>query len=218
MITTNVIQRTFCIKSKMVGTAFTIDRNGKQYLVTARHVVGGVVQSMEVFHEDRWAPLGVNIVGIGRGDVDVAVFAPNVILSPPHPLEATSEGLMYGQPVSFLGFPFGWRGGLSHMNNGFPFPFVKAGIVSAMPTRRIWIDAHGNRGFSGGPVVFKPPSSVKNPAWKVAGIVVESEPDPQTRANAGFVIAEPIKAATDLIDERPIGATMFDGTASGKTP
>ena len=218
MITTNVIQRTFFVKiGNMTGTAFTIDRNGRQYLVTARHIAGGAVQSMEVFHNGRWTSLSVNAVGIGRNDVDVAVFAPNVILSPPHLLEATFAGLTYGQPVSFLGFPFDWQGGLAHMNNGFPFPFVKAGIVSAPPSHRIWTDTHGNRGFSGAPVVFKSLSGAGNSPWKVAGIVVKSKPDPQTGGNAGFVIAEPIKAATALMDERPIGATMFGGTASGKT-
>ena len=42
MITTNVIQRTFFVKiGNMTGAAFTIDRNGRQYLVTARHIAGG---------------------------------------------------------------------------------------------------------------------------------------------------------------------------------
>ena len=220
MITANVIQRTFFVKiGSSLGTAFTIDHDGKQYLVTARHVVGSAVQSIEVFHNRRWESLGVTPVGIGQGAVDVAVFAPNIILSPPHPLEATSAGLIYGQPVSFLGFPFGWDGGLAHMNNGFPLPFVKAGILSAMPTgRTMWIDAHGNRGFSGGPVVFQPAPPSGNTPWKVAGIVTKAGLDPTTHENAGFVIAELIASATDLVAQRPIGPATFGPTYPGNLP
>ena len=40
MITTNVLQRTFHLKyGANSGTCFTIDIDGRQYVVTARHVV-----------------------------------------------------------------------------------------------------------------------------------------------------------------------------------
>ena len=54
MITSNVIQRTFHIRrDNSTGTAFTIDRGSKQYLVTARHVVEGIESgnAIEIFHE-----------------------------------------------------------------------------------------------------------------------------------------------------------------------
>ena len=38
MITVNVLHRVFFIKAQSYGTAFTLDKEGKQYLVTARHV------------------------------------------------------------------------------------------------------------------------------------------------------------------------------------
>ena len=204
MITANVICRTFFIKSgNSLGTAFTIDRNGTQYLVTARHVTRGAVSRVEVFHDGQWKPLSVTTVGIGQGDVDVAVLAPKIRMSPAYALEATTDGLAYGQPVSFLGFPFGWKGGQTQLNDGYPFAFVKAGIVSAIPcVRTIWIDAHGNPGFSGGPVVFKTRPDATD--LRVAGIVVKAGLDPGTRENAGFVIAESIKSATDLIDKSPM--------------
>ena len=43
MITSNVIHRTFHIRYRNgTGTAFAIDRDGRQYLITARHLVEGV--------------------------------------------------------------------------------------------------------------------------------------------------------------------------------
>ena len=59
-----------------------------------------------------------------------------------------------------LGFPFGWTTGGQHLNRGFPFPFVKGGIVAAYslggPVFTLFLDTHVNHGFSGGPVVFRP--------------------------------------------------------------
>ena len=52
MVTSNVIQRTFHIRyGSTTGTAFAIDRNKRQYLITARHVVKGITSgsSIEIF-------------------------------------------------------------------------------------------------------------------------------------------------------------------------
>ena len=46
-------------------------------------------------------------------------------LTPDHPLEPSMAGLVVGQQVAFLGFPFGWNMGVEHLNNGYPMPFVK---------------------------------------------------------------------------------------------
>lgn len=151
MITTNAIQRTFHIKrGDATGTAFAIDRASRQYLETARHVVDGIApgDTIAVFHENQWKNVTVDVVGIGKGDVDVAVLSCPVQLAPTYPLEASAAGLAYGQNVYFLGFPFGWDGGAENMNRDFPMPFVKTGIISTLifgdPTR-FFIDGHGNR-------------------------------------------------------------------------
>ena len=135
MVTSNVIHRTFHIRwNNSTGTAFTVDRGSKQYLVTARHVVQGIRSgnAIKIFHEKEWKDLVVNVVGIGKENIDVTVLACSVRLSPSLPLVASAAGLVYGQSVSFLGYPFGWDAGGERINRGVPLPFVKAGIVSAM--------------------------------------------------------------------------------------
>ena len=110
MITSNIIHRTFHIQwNGDTGMGFTIDHGSKQYLVTARHVVEGIEsgRSIKIFHNKEWKDLVVNVVGIGKGDLDVAVLACSVRLSPSHLLVASSEDIAYGQTVSFLGYPFG---------------------------------------------------------------------------------------------------------------
>ena len=176
MITSNIIHRTFFVRwNDSTGTAFSVDRGYKQYLVTTRHVVHGIEsgQAIKIFHEKTWKDLVVKVVGIGEGEVDVAVLACLVRLSPSLPLLASAEGLAYGQPVSFLGYPFGWDVGGEQINRGVLLPFVKTGVLSAIESgnvSRFFLDAHVNRGFSGGPVVFIPHGLPQN-ELRVAGIV-----------------------------------------------
>ena len=230
MITSNVIHRTFHIHyGAATGTSFAIDRGDRQYLITARHVVPGIAtgDALNIFHEKQWKSIAVTVVGIGTDNIDVAVLACPFRLAPPHPLEASSAGLTYGQDVYFLGFPFGWDAGAEDINRNFPLPFVKAGIASAITFEspaHIYIDAHGNTGFSGGPVVFKEPGQRTN-EFKVSGIFanaptplltpvvddlgealeVEGKPLAFFAENQGFVVAMDIRHATDMIDANPIG-------------
>lgn len=235
MLTTNIIQRVLHIGwNNLAGTAFTVDHGSKQYLVTARHVVPGIKSGdvIKIFHENSWRDLSIDVVGIGKDKVDVAVLACSVQLSPLHPLVPSIAGLLYGQSVSFLGYPFGWDGGGEHINRGVPLPFAKAGVVSALEfgdAKRIFLDAHGNKGFSGGPVVFVPHEQ-PNGELHVAGIVShfptsrhwqnwlpvvdrggspiinhQGEPLGYVRDNPGIVVAFSINHAMELIDTNPIG-------------
>ena len=108
-LTVNVMYRTFLINwGASTGTAFTIDHEGKQYLVTARHVVKGIQSGdvIKIRHERKWKDLPVNVVGIGKGkDLDVSVLACSTLLSPTFPLVASSVNLIYGTVRSFLRLP-----------------------------------------------------------------------------------------------------------------
>ena len=233
-ITTGLLQRTFLIKyGDGTGTAFVLDRDDRQYLVTARHVVRGVTtgESISVFHGGQWKQIPIKVVGIGVGAPDIAVLAAPVQLAPAESLEASSDGLAYAQDVHFLGFPFGWDGGGEDVNLDHPLPFIKAGIVSSIKhtdATRIYIDAHGNPGFSGGPVAFAKENDPQK-VIRIAGVVAES-PRPNLRSvvdrsgkrlvdedgepiayfaeNQGFVIAFGINHATDLINKNPTGFTL----------
>ena len=241
MITANVSTRTFFLKfGNSTGTAFTIENDSKQYLVTARHVVEGINphDAIHVFHDRQWKRLEVQVVGIGEDESDIAVLSPSLQLSPTLPLEASADGLIWGQQLYFLGFPFGWDGGGEHITNGYPMPFVKSGVLSALipgtPTK-IYLDAHVNEGFSGGPVIFQKGPTSKSPTpesrFKVAGIVV-NYPTPMMRPvvgptgeqvfdqnnnpigireNPGFVVAIDIKHALELITQNPIGFPLSVG-------
>ena len=225
MVTANVIQRVLNIRiDDSQGSAFTIEREGRQYVVTARHVVEGIeaAQRTAVVFDDEWRDIDFSVVGVAEGDVDVAVLACGQQLSPTYPFEASTEGLVYGQRAYFLGFPFGWTSGGQHLNRGFPFPFVKGGIVAAYslggPVFTIFLDAHVNHGFSGGPVVFRPKEGRDD--FRVAGVVAgyprrfrpvideQGKEIARTEENPGLVVAYGITHATALIDRNPIGFVL----------
>ena len=215
--TSNVLQRTLLIKSgDSLGTAFTVDREGRQYVVTARHVIEDLASDdgIEIRHDRQWKPLIVDVVGVGTGETDVAILKYHRQLTPTHPLEPSSRGMVHGQQAYFLGFPFGWDAGAEKINNGYPKPFVKAGVISAWVVggaNRIYVDAHGNRGFSGGPLVFSPPGQPAE--YRVAGVVVDSPRDPISNDQTGFVRAITIEHVVQLIDANPIGAPLFPPVA-----
>jgi hypothetical protein len=85
---------------------------------------------------------------------------------------------------------------------------------AASGIHRVYLDGHNNRGFSGGPVVFKEPGSQ---LFKVAAIVsgyrYSEEPiyqgdDPlqlSYRENTGIVLAYGIQHAVELARGNPIG-------------
>ena len=229
MVTSNVFHRTFMIRyGGEGGTAFAVDWKSRQYLVTARHVTEGIsgTNQIEIFHDGRWKKLSVTVVGVGSGDVDVTVLACDLLLaSPSLALEPTMGRLAYSQQVYFVGFPFLWTAGGENINRDFPLPFAKTGIVSAIAAggAALYIDAHGNKGFSGGPVVFVPPG--QSGKFRVAGIVSgyptpvlmpivdkggdailrDGQPVAYFNENPGIVVATNIKYATDLMDANPTG-------------
>ena len=100
----------------------------------------------------------------------------------------------------------------------FPLPTVKHAIVSTLGNDdHFFIDGYGNRGFSGGPLVFKPSDSND---YQVAGVIVnyKSEiipvyktilqanndgagvpPIGYMKGNSGTITVSWIKHAVDLI-------------------
>ena len=215
--TANILQRTFLVRDHTsLGTAFTIDRNGRQYLVTARHVTQGTSGVIHLFHDGKWKAQDVRAVGSGMDGEDVMVLCADRQLSPTHPVGTNDRGLALGQQVRFLGFPFGWRyEDLGRINNGWPIPIVKGGILSRMSSlhnRRMLVDAHGNKGFSGGPLVAE---IARKPV--VLGVVVKATPNPDgietIDEHAGFVEVEPINVVTKIVDSRPTGFQLGEAKA-----
>lgn len=219
MITANVIHRIFRIRwGDFLGTAFTIDVDNKQYLVTAQHVVKGLTGKTQlgIFGNQDWKPLDVNLVGHCTSGIDISVLAPAQQLTPSDlPIVPSSEGLIYGQEVFFLGFPYNFLVDVIFTNEGYPLPFVKRATVSCFDANVFLLDGHNNPGFSGGPVVFGAPGQI---ALKVAAVIsgFKAVPEPVLNNgipttnlgywhNTGIIVSYSIKYALELIQSNPIG-------------
>ncbi|ODA31964.1 hypothetical protein A6X21_22105 [Planctopirus hydrillae] len=213
------------------GTCFTIDVDGRQYIVTAKHVVGRTEGKIDlrVHYCQDLQELSCRIVGVTNDDVDIAVLATSMLLSPPLELTPTTSDLLLSQDVYFLGFPYGWHAEVGPLNREFPLPLVKKACVSMLDLRTggprlMLLDGHNNPGFSGGPVVFAPINTLG--ATRVAGVVSgyrydwqnvykgEEETEFRYKYNTGVIVAYSIEYAIELIRANPIGAVVSEQNAS----
>jgi len=104
------------------------------------------------------------------------------------------------------------------INNNFPIPFVKKGIISNFfenkGVEHIYLDGHNNLGFSGGPVVYY---SIEKKDHRVAAVIsaFESTDEPIYRGdtatdlvyryNTGIIVSHSILHAVEVIKANPIG-------------
>jgi len=214
-----IVDRVFEIKfGDAVGTAFSLDIESRQYLLTAKHVVQEIAgpTTIDLFHKGKWEKLPVALVG--HSDVDVAVLAPTMQLTHKEmKLEAASGGFFVGQDVFFAGFPLGMTS--QNVDSPFPAPLIKKAIISgsAGPGSKhpFYLDGHNNRGFSGGPVYLQIPGQ---PQFVVSMIISsytaihetvydgsDRETELYVQQNSGIIQAYNICNALDLIANNPIG-------------
>jgi hypothetical protein len=152
------------------GTAFTVNVDGREYLITAKHMVKGLkVDGSEQLIELRklkqdgsswtleWSKYTVRIL-VCDPPVDIAVLAPKSLIRPGYPLlEPTQELSFVGQEGLFLGFPLGYAAMSAGANSPFPIAFAKRISLSAVfPEEKLFVfDAENNHGFSGGPIIYR---------------------------------------------------------------
>lgn len=225
--TSNVIYRVLRIRTPTsTGSAFTIEVDGRQYLITARHLLEGMGSEgeIELWMERRWSRFHARILYPAKASVDAAALDLGRPVTVTFPLEPSAGGLTLGQQVYFLGYPFGLGtpGDSVPAPPGFgEIPFLKSGILSAMDSRDpeaslLYLDGHNNPGFSGGPIVFWHAESGR---FRVAGIVRgyrnEALPvlkkkhlddarapaynDLYTRSNSGIVVGYDIRHVVEAI-------------------
>jgi S1-C subfamily serine protease len=175
-LTTNVYNRVLLIRvGNETGTGFTLDVDGRQYLITAKHVVGalGAQGTLMIYKNKGWQAVPMTIFRC-EDPVDIAVLVPPAQLTVNAPLEPTTKKLRYGDDVYFAGFPYGLRSNAQELSGGYPVAFVKkavmSGEVSEHGASMLVLDGHNNPGFSGGPLIYR---DVERPgfAYDVAGVV-----------------------------------------------
>lgn len=194
-ITSNVLRRTLLVRvpdenqgSLEYGTAFTIDIDGRQYLITAKHVVVGLRENsdgkIQILKKAGWSDLRVHVYKCDD-PVDIAVLVPPSQLTVSYPLEPSSVGIAVGQDVFFVGFPNAAEFAKIYGSLPDVFGLVNRGTLAqldSIPERkaqRLFVDGYNVPGLSGSPIVFR---DIRESGlnFKLAGVVVayEAEPSP----------------------------------------
>jgi hypothetical protein len=178
------------------GTAFTMRVDGRQYLITAKHMVAklkadGSPESIEIstsagpHNSPEWKPLQVRIFTCDD-PIDIAVLATQEFVGHSRArdfveagfgeqsLEPRTDGIPLGDEGYFLGFPFGYTPAEGPVG---PLPFSKKATLSLNywegKADRMFFDGYNNPGFSGAPVLFRDPKNVRpnRSHFNVAGVV-----------------------------------------------
>ena len=205
-VTSNVFERVLRVRvnagtdDEGTATAFTIDVDGREYLITAKHVVQGLKDEdkIDVFMNDGWSSLAVKIFRC-EDPIDIAV------LIPPHQLTVNFDlpfdgNFRFGQDAYFLGFPYGFQTSGRGVNGPYPLAMIKQGAISGTvdldPRKKavlILLDGYNNPGFSGGSIVYRDLDQSRY-ILKLVGVVsgfvpevvpVMKEHDIKSPANAG---------------------------------
>ena len=168
-VTSNVFERVLNIRVnaatplEATATAFTIDVDGREYIITAKHVVAGLQDRdrIDVFMNNGWSSLSVDIL---RCDdpVDIAGLVPPHQMTVDFPLPFEKVDFRFGQEAYFLGFPYGIRSPGGGVNGPYPFAMIKRGTISGQiiqdrdkKATLLLLDGYNNPGFSGGPIVYR---------------------------------------------------------------
>jgi hypothetical protein len=193
-VTSNVYQRVLRVRvnadtnHEATATAFTIDVDGREYLITAKHVVKQLrdEDKIDILTNDGWSSL---IVKIFRCDdpIDIAVLVPPHQLTINFELSFDKGQFFFGQDAYFLGFPYGIQNAAVNGANGpYPLAIIKKGIISGSITENankkavvVLLDGYNNPGFSGGPIVYRDLNQsgvVMNVVGVVSGFMPEVVP------------------------------------------
>ena len=224
MVQMEIVSRVFRIVfGTSSGTAFTIENHGVQFLVTAKHIFKSAnhpaAGKIMLLTSKKYQTFDVEIRYPSDPEIDIAVMklTPYQQLTPMYENENTTEGIVLGQDVYFLGFPYQYDQLLSAIpGDSKPLPFIKKACLSTIlmdNKSTLLLDGHNNPGFSGGPVCFKKLKSGKK-AMSIAGVVtgyafdkqyIFDENDSQTTSyvkdNTGIIVVHCISHANKIASE-----------------
>lgn len=155
-ITANTIQRVYQVKSlDKIWTWFTIEKNNIQYLITAKHLFKWEI---EVLINNQFVKIDSKPIYSKVEKDDIIAFKLSNPISPILDIWIWTNGVIYGQDVFFLWFPF-WFIDWNNINIwNSNVPFIKKWALWAINNTNgcemIFIDWHNNKWFSWWPIIF----------------------------------------------------------------
>lgn len=217
MVPADILQKVLFIRYKknneyVYGTSFTIDVVDKQYLISVKHIFEDVnsnsIIDLELYQNKTWKKLiDLKPIICSNLKLDLIAFKLNNDITPKYNNVLNMAGLKISQDIYFLGFPLATSVDASKLNNGYPFAYVKKGIISAIDCEDlnniiIYLDGYNCDGFSGGPVVYYNDITKE---LHVVGIITGYIYNPnniEEIENIGIFTATPIKYILEVINKK----------------
>ena len=168
-VTSNVFERVLNVRVNVntdhdeTATAFTVDVDDREYLITAKHVVSRLKDdnTVYIYSDNDWIPVRVKIFRCAD-PVDTAVLVPPRQLTVNFELPFEQTNFFVGQDAYFLGFPYGIRIDATGLNGPYPLAVTKRATISGTvvldkqtKASLVLLDGYNNPGFSGGPIVYR---------------------------------------------------------------
>lgn len=191
-------------------------------LVTAKHLFKELFPdsaNIKLLIGADYQTFAVDIRYPTESNVDIAVIKVKTpgFLTPIYENINTTEGLVFGQEVYFVGFPFQYDSILNTFPGGDkPIPFVKKACLSAIlkdNAGTIILDGINNPGFSGGPVCYKTIGSNEK-TMRILGVISGyrfnerpvfdkhgNETDNYVKENTGIIVVSDIKYAMQIAED-----------------
>jgi hypothetical protein len=190
-------------RTNETATGFLVNENGQDLLITARHVLhheSGTDDLLISGEERKWQKPRIKLIGLGKGQVDIAVMSIEGVSGVPLRLAHHGDEYFLGQEMYFLGYPMGMELYIEGANDGRVLPFFKKAAVSGFTVDNvIFLDGSNNPGFSGGPVMGILPDSSHVVFGVVTAYITDSiirvdsqgnqSPDKSLLGNSGIVVA-----------------------------
>jgi hypothetical protein len=225
MITSSTIARVLQIEyNGSLASAFTIESDSTQYLVTAKHIFKGLQSGntidLLVTVQGTKKLLNCNVYFHDEDNIDIAVlkFNRNKFITKVFSTKFNNDMMIFGHDAYILGFPFGMLSS-DIKDSSYPAPFVKKGCISAIYKENnatvIYADTVNNIGFSGGPMTTYEPNNYKDAyiigvisGYRIHTSNVFDEKGVQTknyvRENSGLTKAYSINHVFEIIEDKII--------------
>lgn len=175
MVTQTILGRVLRIGwNNKTASAQLFQHEGEIVLLTAAHAVKGIVagDNLLVRHQSNWSPRRAKAVFFDDEGNDVCGVAVDAQGSVGMEINMLNAQILQGAEVVFAGYPLGLEMSDVPERDGWPIPYIKAGIFSGWMTHEgaqyLLFDAMNNVGFSGGPVIYRHHESGK---LEIGGLV-----------------------------------------------
>ncbi|MEY8781288.1 serine protease [Allomuricauda sp. XS_ASV26] len=219
VITANILENVYRIETDTLsGTCFLTENNGKEYLITARHLFKTGLKNkdstkIKLSFRNTVKDYNAEFKISSNKNIDIAVLSISESLKKLKPLPS-SKKIIVGQDMFFLGFPsFNKSSFFTYDKELGILPLVKKAIFSGGPVldgyNLLFLDGHNNPGFSGGPVISYD-YSLQSAA--IVGIISGYYPEERqaknrdeikldafTFENSGIIKCFPFKLVSDII-------------------